>query len=554
MPEASLSRAPVKQSEVLTDAVKQRAAQANQATQRTTVSSNADAISNNPVAQILTDKSRSPIEKKTALIALMTATEDKTRNKANEKAYRAWEEHLQNVRENLAQEIIALTDTGAVSELQAIYKEMQQRLVDYNGRIEPLVSLTESIYRLRTSGKAGAAFEEIMRDREEEARVQKILDDLDVENTDILAKLETQDETIRVSSQERGMFGFGGITNAAKDRIKGANDEKVRLLGRLEKNRDKKANTKPAALESSMGENEADKAELRRLLDLNSDEWKERQKDLVDSAREFISTSKVRTLSVRDHLGDMDTQIERLADANSRMGGMYAIMSDAMSEAKDNSLKLSDTLGTAEEGEGNIARREREDRQTIVGDHIESLNAAFSSTVSTAADLTGQNIRIGTMKKSNTAQLDQARLLSSQGVAGVADRLSVVLQAVGGAALGESTAGARDILQQMKRSTDNISQKDTIRLAMGMEDTNKDIQAMMDGLMQAGEVLNTSNQITRESLGTMLTNLDRMSEAARGVEETIRARDSIAADANRDRAGAPTSSQPAPKQSDPLTI
>ena len=77
-----------------------------------------------------------------------------------------------------------------------------------------------------------------------------------------------------------------------------------------------------------------------------------------------------------------------------------------------------------------------------------------------------------TMKDAVDQQMNRACAMHSQGISGVADRLSVVLQAVSSAALGEALALAKDTLQQTAEHTNKVAQKESIRIATGIEEQN----------------------------------------------------------------------------------
>ena len=114
-----------------------------------------------------------------------------------------------------------------------------------------------------------------------------------------------------------------------------------------------------------------------------------------------------------------------------------------------------------------ITQMSREQKKMSVEQHMTMLDASAADTMATYADLTSGAIRIKTMKDAVDQQTNRARSMHSQGISGVADRLSVVLQAVSSAALGEASAMAKDTLQQMAENTNKVAQKESIRIAMG---------------------------------------------------------------------------------------
>ena len=127
-------------------------------------------------------------------------------------------------------------------------------------------------------------------------------------------------------------------------------------------------------------------------------------------------------------------------------------------------------------------------------------------------------------------QAIRARAMHSQGISGVADRLSVVLQAVSSAALGEASAMAKDTLQQMAQNTNKVAQKESIRIAMGIEEQNSDLSKAIDDLGAYGEVVRAATNITREGLSDMRNKLDELKKLAEDVQGDVQ--DSIAVNAD----------------------
>jgi hypothetical protein len=177
-----------------------------------------------------------------------------------------------------------------------------------------------------------------------------------------------------------------------------------------------------------------------------------------------------------------------------------------------------------------IAKMTREQKKMEVEQHIAALDMSAADTTTTLSDLTSQRIRINTMKSANDAQINKARTMHTQGVAGVADRLSVVLQAVSGAALGESSAMAKQTLTQMTENTNLVAQKEVIRNAMGVTEQNDDLMKAIDDLGAYGEVVRTATKISREGLEEMRGKLSELQTLAKGVGEDIQTSIGVNAD------------------------
>jgi hypothetical protein len=183
-----------------------------------------------------------------------------------------------------------------------------------------------------------------------------------------------------------------------------------------------------------------------------------------------------------------------------------------------------------------IAQMAREQKKMAVEQHITMLDASAADTMATYADLTSGAIRIKTMKDAVDQQTIRARTMHSQGISGVADRLSVVLQAVSSAALGEASAMAKDTLQQMAQNTNKVAQKESIRTAMGIEDQNSDLSKAIEDLGAYGEVVRAATSITREGLSDMRSKLDELKRLAEDVQGDVQDAIAVNADVARPQA------------------
>ena len=131
----------------------------------------------------------------------------------------------------------------------------------------------------------------------------------------------------------------------------------------------------------------------------------------------------------------------------------------------------------------------------------------------TYSDLSSQAVRIKQMKDANREQVSKTRELHSSGIAGVADRLSTVLQAVSAAALNESAEAAKQSIGTMTDKTNAVAMKESIRTAMGIKDAAIGLNKAVDDLAAYGEVLRTSSQITRDGVQEIKAGLGALQES-----------------------------------------
>jgi hypothetical protein len=524
-------------SDVLTDAVKARQNTAMAAVVEQQADPRYADIASNPFYSVMFSEATTPEKKRAEVTALLTYEGTKEENRERMKAFELFKEYLQSQREEMAQEIIRLTDTGTFSELKSVYDDLNTSLIDFDNRMQPLTDIIDAVYTLRTNGLTMEAFQEILKDRRREEELIR----LKAEKQDTFNKLkqnvtETQ-AGIAALGEDRSFFGLGPVRQQSREAIArrslelGDIDQNLTTLGNEIAELDKQTPT-----ESELGEFVEQKRKLRELLDISADEHKQRQKDLVDSAVNFVTTAKTRVGSVREHLGQMNNQVENLFDANNMMGSVYAILNEGIKAATDNNQRVRDVLQPPTAGtEDMIAQMSREQKKMAVEQHITMLDASAADTMATYADLTSGAIRIKTMKDAVDQQAIRARSMHSQGISGVADRLSVVLQAVSSAALGEASAMAKDTLQQMAENTNKVAQKESIRIAMGVQEQNSDLAKAIDDLGAYGEVVRTATNITREGISDMRVKLDELKKLAEDVQGDVK--DSVAVNADTARTG-----------------
>lgn len=519
-------------SDILTEAVRQRQAEGQAARKEVSADPRFANISANSFFKVMFAENTKPEAKRAEVAKLLTFEGTKEENRERIKEFELFKEYLQSQREEMAQEIIRLTDTGTFSELKQVYDDLNTSLVEFDERMQPLTDIIDAVYTLRTNGMTLEAFQEILRDRRREEELVRTKKAKQTEFEGLKTSVDRINSDIAALGENRSFFGLGGVKEEARVAIARKNVELktisetlTRLSGELTE-LDKQTPT-----ESELGEYAEQKKKLRELLDISADEHKERQKALVDSAVNFVNTAKARVGSVREHLGQMNSQVENLFDANNMMGTVYAIMNEGIKDAAEGNQKTRDTLQPPTEGaEDLIAKMAREQKKMAVEQHISMLDASAADTMATYADLTSGAIRIKTMKDAVDQQSIRARTMHSQGISGVADRLSVVLQAISSAALGEASAMAKDTLQQMAQNTNKVAQKESIRIAMGIEEQNSDLAKAIDDLGAYGEVVRAATNITREGLTDMRSKLDELKKLAEDVHGDVQ--DAIAVNAD----------------------
>ena len=446
--------------------------------------------------------------------------------------FRAW---LMEQRKELAQEIINLTDTDAFSRLKDVFDEMNRGMLDFESRMKPLTDILDAVYRLRTAsgGEIVDVLQEIQEDQEadQQSRVRKRRMGEEIEKR--VARIKSLQHEIDVRRGDRSWFGIGDVTQRAQRRIKeleaeieGEESATTKLSGEIDR--------PDPVRETRFEEFAADKAKLRELLDIGSDGHRERQEALVKSANHFVDMAQNRSRQVLSHLEAINQQVDLLAEGNAQLREVYAVISEAVDEAEGKNIDLRDSLTVGTSDETSIATFKRTNVKMAVEDHISALVTAKADTIETFGDLTAESYRIKAIRDSNSNQVARARALSTKGVAGVAGRLSTVLQGVSTAALGESSEIAKQTLARMNEQTTRFSHKEALKNAMSVNVDNAAIVQAIEELEGYAKVARAATEISRGGLEDMKDNLARLQETLVDVSAAVHEAAGVGADVVRE--------------------
>jgi hypothetical protein len=526
--------ASTQKSKVLTDAVLEKAASARQQTEKKQEVAKVD-ISANTFAKIIFNEALNPEQKRAAVTEALVFTGTKEENRTRIREFEDLKEYLQGVRSKLSEKIISMTDTETFSELKLIYDQINGSLVDFDNKMAPLTDIIDAVYTLRTNGETLNTFREILADREREKEVQEKRAGFEADINGVNAEISRLNNEMRAEGEKK-TFLFRKVKPEALARIEDIKAEIARKnvkLGQI-RNDIVELNRENEEVAGRVGKYDQEKAKLRELLDISTDQHRARQEALVGAALNFVQVSKDRLGAVRTSLGRMNTQVENLADTNSDMTQIYAILNEGVKSAEKDNQSLRDTLSAPEGDESLIAKNIREGKLDNINDGIKMLDASAADTMLSYGDLTTQTIRIKVMKDSNDEQITRARTLHAQGVAGVADRLSVVLQAVSSAAINESSSMAQNTLEAMSDNTNRIAQKEVIRVATGTGEISQQVDKAMADLAAYGEVSRAATDLTRAGVREMREKLEQMQKVAEDVQADIKESLSVHADVNRE--------------------
>lgn len=505
-------------------------------------------IKANTFHKIMFNAQATPEEKSAAVEKALTY--DKAKSKEENlkllKEFDLFKEYMQSLRKMMAQNIIKMTDTDAMSELKDVYEEMNASMLEFQDSMKPLMSIIEAVYQLRMKGGDVTLniFKEIKEDKEHEEAQQRILE----EKAKGISNLEKQIADANASIAEsqtqnkKHFFGLftGGLTEAAQYNIqqKTAEIEAARAqIGEIGK--EVEAIQGLPERESAFKDLAAEKEKLRELLDISSPEHKERQKRLVDAAQRFVQTTDERVGSVLSHYGQMEDQIVKLGDNNIKLQTAYGIITEAAGKAAAKNTDVHKEFIDVPADESVTAKIKRENTKMEVEDYIDTMNASAIETATTLADLTTQSVRIKSLRDTTREQVNKTRNLKSSGVAGVADRLSTVLQTVSNAALNESAEMAGNTVLLMNNETDIMAQKEVLGVAKRIGDEGKKLLAVIDQMKSYKDTTEAATSLTRDNYEYVKGNLAVMDQVRKATEASIKQAKAVGAEAELLNGSAP---------------
>lgn len=492
-------------------------------------------IETNPLYAAIFSESLTPEEKteQVSSVLVVAGTKEDARNRVKE--HNDFKEWLQDQRKLMAQEVIKLTNTETFSQLQQIYDELGNGINNFEEKMTPLTDIVEALFKLRAGGQTLNAIKEITQQKKLRNELTAILNEKQREEQSIASMLTQYGDQIIVLGEQKSFFGFGGVKEEARVEIA----RKQQQIAELE--------TRRTALKAELaeaqqkldsiaftGELANEKMKLKELLDLKDDKHKQRVIDLVSAANGFVEKADTNIAVVRSQLGGMTAQVENLFDANNDMSRVYAILDEGEKRAEIKNAEIRDGL-MPKENESAIDRLAREEKKMMVEEFIGSLQQSSVDTVATFADLQRQAGSVKGMRDSLNMQIVKARSMATRGVAGVADRLATVVNAVSQAAINESQAFAGDALTAMRDSTNRITMQDTIKNAMGLSDVNVELEKALSDLGEFTQVQRQATDIARENLTDMRSLANRMMDAARDTASAVQDSLGVAADTFREK-------------------
>jgi hypothetical protein len=170
--------------------------------------------------------------------------------------------------------------------------------------------------------------------------------------------------------------------------------------------------------------------------------------------------------------------------------------------------------------------------ESAVNEHIQAMTSSSLETANTMAEVSGEAFRIKTAKDTTNDQIAKTRRLHSAGVAGMASRLSSVLNAVNAAAINESSEATSATLSLMNDKTNAITMQEAIRSAMGIQDANNTMVKAIDELANLAEGIKSVTSIQTSGLEDVLASKQKIEELVGQVKGNLQEAKAVAADVN----------------------
>lgn len=489
-------------------------------------------IESNPFHKIVLQTDAAPQEKQ-KMVAQALAFEEgasKEENAAKIAAFEEFKEYLMAWRKEMAKEIIRLSDTEAFGELQKVFGEMNQSLLDFENMISPLVSIIDAVNRLNmaSDGAIYDVYKEIQEDKAAEAKAVETRQQQERQLSDYGSRVKRLGADISILSEQKSWFGMGGIKKEALAAIEEKRDEIQDVQNAIAQLREDM--TKVRSRESKYAEFAQEKAKLRELLDLTRDQNKERQEALIKAALNFVNTTEERSGSVLSHMQKIKAQIGNVDDVNGKMQKVFAIINEGVKDAEDSNRTLTGKFQTAATDESQVERIEREEKLRALHEHVEITTASKIDTLETLGALQEESMNIRTMRETNRQQINATRKMHSSGTAGVASRLSTVLTAVSSAALNEARTATQNTISNMGQITADIAQSEAIKNATQLHIQNDEFAKAIEQLASFREISDKASVITRAAIEESKSLQADMERTARELEQSIKQLKGVTAD------------------------
>ena len=481
----------------------------------------------NPCAQIMLNPALTPEAKRDALIQALTFSAESTReeNRTKLESFERFKEYLQEQRKALNREGIKLQDTEAFAELQSVVNDMTQASVQFQDKIKPLLDVLAAVFEIRKQDKITDVYKEIQQDKAWREEQEQNLSKLEQE----LKACDTRIRDLELESaqcfEDKSLFGFGPVKGPARARIAEIQVEKVRwgseiseLVGRIEAHK--------AQMEAGPDSDNPDlarqKAILKEFLDLTKDENRDRQKELIDAAVNYVDTSDQRLKSVLQTLSRLGKHAEVMTDANGMLKSMHVIMDEGLKEANNRNGAMREQFSSVAGDESAIARMTREEKLSALNEHMTLTDEGAIDIANSIGGLTKHAVQIQSYKDTIRNESGSTKRLHLEGVSQMGEQLMAVISAISAAATSESRSLAANNFAKMAEQNQGVISQEVVRNATNIEVEANNIAKLVGELQDYGEVLDASSTIAEQGYGKMRDTVDALRKVSGSVQDAIR--------------------------------
>jgi uncharacterized phage infection (PIP) family protein YhgE len=449
--------------------------------------------------------------------------------------------------------LIELSSTTVFSKMKQTFADMNKGVLDFRGMIRPLVDNLDALYTLRTAGDNVVldTFAEIEEDRKREADWDRRTSDADAEIRRITTYKEMLERDIAKLKTQTGLFG--GIKKSAQAEISAKELLLAQRVDGLKACRDQvfAIVAEKAEHDAKEGKFKAEKDQIRAMLDISGPEHVKRVEGIIRAALDYIDKSQVTVSELRDELGGIEGQADKLVKINSQMITVVAILDKGIDLATTANKDKVQGLSTAREGEDTLARLERERNKNDFERHVTALLDSGRSTKKTVADLERDAVSASTFHDALGKQNVNLRELSSDGIASVATSLNTTIQALNNSALNEASESVRDSMRAMNAVTDDVANKEVIRQALQLDESSRQIVEKIESMSSIAESLQAANKLREDGLSNIQSRLGELNDVTAAVR--ARLQESIGMDAKGPVASA-ASAAPKPVDDKEITF
>ncbi len=500
-------------------------------------------ITANPVAKIVFNPEATP-EERSRQVGTLLSPELAEDCKTAIKQVEAYKEYLAQQRTLMQRKLIELSSTTVFAKMKQTFADMNKGVLDFRGMIAPLVDNLDALYTLRTAGDNVVldTFAEIEDDRKREADWDQRTATIEAETRQIVADKGKLEQDIAQLKTQTGLFG--GIKKSAQAEIAAKELVIAQRMDALAACRDKAKAiiAEKAEHDAKQGKFKAEKEQVRKMLDISGPEHVKRVEGIIKAALDYIDKSQVSVTELRDELGGIEGQADKLVKINSQMITVVAILDKGIDLATAANKEKIQGLSTVREGEDTLGRLERERKKNDFERHVTALLDSGRSTKKTVADLEKDAVDANTFHDALGKQNVNLRELSSDGIASVATSLNTTIQALNNSALNEASESVRDSMRAMNAVTDDVANKEVVRQALQVDEASKRIVEKIESMSSIAESLQAANKLREDGLSNIQSRLGELND----ITTTVRARlqESIGLDARGPEAPAAAAAKP----------